>query len=165
MKEVVHDGGPEFKKTFEAMCELLSVEDTVSVASRPMSHGIVEKFNHDVCQLIGKRVYQGGGKKLNLKPHQAKWTWALPFAVAAANSSPSKALSKGMVGYTPPGVFHGMEARLPLDKALKPQQGFVKESDAEVEEHMCAVREAQERACKWVVEAHAEYAQRKWTTT
>ena len=56
VKEVVHDGGPEFKKTFEAMCELLSMEDTVSVASRPMSHGIVEKFNHKVCQLIGKRV-------------------------------------------------------------------------------------------------------------
>jgi len=80
--------------------------------------------------------------------------------VAAADSSPSRALSKGVVGYTPSEVFHGMEARLPLDEILEPQPGFVKETDAEAEENMCAVREAQERACKWVVEAHAEYAER-----
>ena len=69
-KEIVHDGGSEFKKVFEAACELLKIEDTVSVASRPMSHGIVEKFNHDICQLIGKRVYKDGPKAL--RPHQAK---------------------------------------------------------------------------------------------
>jgi len=63
-----------------------------------------------------------------------------------------------VIGHTPSEVFHGMEARLPLDEALKPRPGFVKETDAEVEEYMCVIKEAQERACKWVCEAHAEYA-------
>ena len=73
--------------------------------------------------------------------------------------SPSRALSKGIAAFTPSEVFHGLEARLPLDEALKPRGGVVRETDAEVEEYMCVVKEAQERACRWVREAHAQYAE------
>ena len=63
---------------------------------------------------------------------------------------PSRALSKGPAAFTPSEVFHGKEAKLPLDESLQPAEGFVRETDAEVEEYMCVIKAVQERACEWI---------------
>ena len=51
-QRVTHDGGNEFKSRFEDMCHVLQKERHVSISDRPEGHGIIERFNRDVMQLI-----------------------------------------------------------------------------------------------------------------
>ena len=117
-KEVVHDNGSEFKKFFEKTLELLQIDQTWSVAGRPESHGVIEKFNQDICSLLGKRV---SDRRRTIQPHEKKWSWAVPAATAAVNSAPSRATSIGIKGYSPSEVFHGLEAIAPIDRAWTPK--------------------------------------------
>jgi transposase InsO family protein len=151
---IVHDNGSEFKKFFEKVCEMLQIDQSWSVAGRPESHGVIEKFNQDISQLLGKKV---DDRKGTLKPHQKKWSWALPSVVAGVNSAPSRANSIGLRGFSPSEIFHGMLPVCPLDRALQPRKGSIAMSEVGMEEHMEAVRSAQRRAIEFVEEARLKY--------
>jgi len=152
-EEIVHDNGSEFKKVFQRVCELINVEQHWSVASRPTSHGIVEKFNRDVCNMIGKR----GHKSRTVKPHEDHWTWSCIFAVAAANSAPRRSLSKGLQGFSPSEVFHGMVPVLPLDRLVESENWAIAGQPCGIEPQIEACRSMQKRAVAWVTEAKRQY--------
>jgi hypothetical protein len=159
-EEIIHDNGSEFKRTFQAVCELINVEQKWSVAGRAESHGLIERYHRDVCQMIGKRERAMRNK---LKPHMAKWTWLLPHATATINSTPSRALSSratqpGLVtAFAPCELFHGLEPRLALDTALRGEVGLVKGSDQQIEDNLMAIRTAQKLALQWAEQARVEY--------
>ena len=157
---VVHDNGSEFKRIFEAVCELINVDQKWSVAGRAESHGLIERYHRDLCQMIGRRSRALRNK---LQPLMKKWTWLLPHAVATINSTPSRALSTrghhtGMfTAFAPCELFHGLEPRMALDAALRKQQGLVKGSDQEIEDSLNAIRTAQKLALQWAAVAREEY--------
>ena len=126
-----------------------------SIAGRPESHGIIERSHQDIilCALIGKYIHS----KRTIHPYQKHWAWALPYALAAINASPSRALSKGIVGCSPCEVFKGMEAHLPIDTLLKENTGVVINTTADMEERFQCVKETQERAQAFIQEARTKY--------
>jgi hypothetical protein len=124
------------------------------VAGRPESHGVIEKFNQDLCKLLGKKLRDRRG---TLKPFEKKWSWALPAITAALNSTPSRATSIGFEGFSPSEIFHGLPAVAPLDRALRPREGLIPMNEAGVEEFMEAVRSSQARAATFVKQARVAY--------
>ena len=56
---ITHDGGSEFKSRFEDMCHVLQKERHISISDRPEGHGIIERFNRDIMQLIAKMCPSG----------------------------------------------------------------------------------------------------------
>ena len=144
-EQVIHDNGSEFKRVFQAACELINVEQRWSIAGRPESHGLIERFHRDLCQMIGKRKR---AQRHVLKPHMKQWTWALPYATAAINSAPARPLSGATVkgfcsAFAPSEIFHGLEPRAALDTALQKKPAVVKGSDKEIEESLASIRMAQ----------------------
>ena len=162
-EDVIHDNGSEFKQVFKQVCELISVNQNWSVANRPESHGVIEKFNQDVSHMLGKRIHARSGITAGypIKPFEKKWTWSLPAVMAAINSSPSRATStaSGAVGYSRSEVFHGQRAVFPVDLALQPRLSPVDHTNHGIEEHMLAVQESQKRAIEFVNSARAAYEQ------
>jgi transposase InsO family protein len=154
---IVHDNGSEFKKLFEKVCELMDVEQSWSVAGRPESHGVIEKFNQDICQLLGKKVDDSARK--SLKPHEKKWSWAIPAVEMAINSSFKRANMIGLDGYTPSEIFHGLLPVIPLDRALRPKAGMVAMNEVGVEDRMEAIRSSQRRAVEFVERSRGKYEQ------
>ena len=154
-EEIVHDNGSEFKKMFEKVCELLDIKQSWSVAGRPASHGVIEKFNQDVCRMLGKKV---DDRPLgNLKPHEKRWSWAIPAVEMAINSSPSRANSIGLRGYCPSEIFHGQLPRAVIDRALQPKAGMVSMNEAGMEDHIEAIRSSQKRAIEFTQQARVRY--------
>ena len=157
---VVHDNGSEFKKTFIEVCHLLNVEQSWSIAGRPESHGVIEKFNHDFCQLLGKTKYgkeQRSTALTPMQPHEKRWSWILPHVTSTINSVPTRASSRGIIGFSPSEIFHGLQPELPLDRALQASKGIVGTSDVEVEDRSQTIRDCQQRTLEWAMLARQHY--------
>ena len=105
-KIITHDGGNEFKSRFEDMCHVMQKQRHISISDRPEGHGIIERYNRDIMQLIAKMCPTG-------KQDQA-WPWIAPAAMEAHNAAIHNPMSQGSIGITPSEIMHGAK---PLTKA------------------------------------------------
>ena len=109
-KYVTHDGGQEFKETFAKAVDILQKHRHVSMARRSDGHGMVERYNRDLTQLVAKMCH---GKA------DQYWPWAMPGAVEAHNASIHVPLSLGIGAgmVTPNEILYGEVPKLQqLDK-------------------------------------------------
>lgn len=148
---VSHDGGPEFKKEVEDTMALLVEHRHISTRNRPEGHGLIERLNRDLCQLMAKMC-----PKDVIEEHLPE---VIQVAVDAHNASVHAVSTEGSTGVTPSELFHGMPPALwcdtpahcakVLDSTLLPQRA-----------RMSAIIEARRMALEHVKESRKAYEAR-----
>ena len=97
-KMITHDGGNEFKSRFEDMCHILQKECHISISDRPEGHGIIERFNRDIMQLIAQMCPSAAGKS------DEAWPWIAAVAMEAHNAAIHSPMAQGALPQGDPPV-------------------------------------------------------------
>ena len=111
-RRLSHDGGSEFKGFFEDMCAAINkIHQHVSMHDRPAGHGIVERFNRELTQTIGKLSTSESWDAV-IANKDSEWIWAVQPGVDTHNASIHAPTRKGMFGITPSEAMHGLKPAL-----------------------------------------------------
>ncbi len=148
-KRVSTDGGSEFKKVFTDVCHLLRQKRHVSQAGRPQGHGIIEKWNRDVVQLVVKMLPKGKDDR--------NWRKVLPFATEAKNNSVFSATIQGSEGVSPAEVLLGIRPYVSNVPTSEYEERSVRNADAGSREHLRIIAEAKRMAHEQVKECKKLY--------
>ena len=91
IKLIISDQGSEFKGDMAAAMTLLKVQQRYTAAHRSEGHGLAERFNRSIANIVRTMVTQA----------DPDWHKILPWAKLAYNSTVHRALSEGTDGLTP----------------------------------------------------------------
>ena len=111
LKLVVSDQGSEFKGELAAAMELLKVEQRYTAAYRSEGHGLAERYNRTISDILKSMVNQ----------KDPKWHRALPWAKMAYNTAVHRALSDSGEGLSPAEVHLGRRLHLCAEAGLPAQ--------------------------------------------
>ena len=101
-KSLHSDQGRQFEsRLFQALCKRLGIKKTRTTPYRPQSHGLVERFNRTLKDMLAKYVDADG----------ADWDQYVGFLEMAYNSA-----KHTVTGHSPYFLATGREMRLPLDE-------------------------------------------------
>ena len=112
-KEVIVDGGSEFKGEFKEMLHELRVKHAVTTPHHYAGHGLVERTNRSVNNTIAKLVQDA----------DEHWQWSVPWCQLALNGAPHKALQQTGAGVLSPAEAHtGTRLHLAIELESNPEQ-------------------------------------------
>ena len=112
-KEIIADGGSEFKGAFKAMFENLEVKHSVTTPHHYAGHGLVERTNRSVNNTIAKLV----------QDEDDHWQRAVPWCQLALNGAPHKALQESGAGVLSPAEAHtGSRLHISIELDSNPDQ-------------------------------------------
>jgi len=109
IKLIVSDQGSEFKGDMAAAMALLKVQQRYTAAYRSEGHGLAERYNRSIANIVRSMVTQ----------EEPDWHRALPWAKLAYNSTVHRALSEGSEGLTPAEVHLGRRMNLVVERAME----------------------------------------------
>ena len=116
--ELLSDRGTNFmSELFRELLALFKVRKITTLAYRPQTNGIVERFNHTLVSMISHFV----------STSQNDWDSWIPYVLFAFRSSPHSTL-----GLSPFYFLFAREPRFPIDNALRSQapiRGYLKPDD------------------------------------
>ena len=94
-----------------AAMALLKVQQRYTAAYRSEGHGLAERYNRSISNIVRSMVKQS----------DPDWHNALPWAKLAYNSTVHRAPSEGTEGLTPAEVHLGRRMNLVIEKAMESQ--------------------------------------------
>jgi hypothetical protein len=112
IKLIASDQGSEFKGDVASAMALLKVQQRYTAAYRSEGHGLAERYNRSISNIVRSMAKQS----------DPDWHKALPWAKLAYNSTVHRALSEGTEGLTPAEVHLGRRMNLVIEKALESQK-------------------------------------------
>jgi hypothetical protein len=102
-QRITSDNGSSFSnRLLAAVCELLLVQQHLSIPLHPEGHGCVERAQETLLQVLRAHL-----------THRNDWPTIVPAASFAMNSAVSRS-----TGFSPFQVLYGINPRLPLDNEL-----------------------------------------------
>ena len=158
-RRLSHDGGSEFKGFFEDMCAAISkIHQHVSLHDRPAGHGIVERFNRELTQTIGKLSTAASWEAIIAK-EDSDWIWAVQPGVDTHNASIHASTRKGMFGITPSEAMHGLRPALWNATSESELEDLIKCTHPGSRQHVQAIAHARSRALELIKETKLKYQQ------
>ena len=129
-RTLLSDRGKNFLSSLvRSVCELLNTKKVNTTAYHPQTDGLVERFNHTLCQSVSMYVSRD----------QKDWDTHLPAILFGFRVSPHQT-----TGDSPFYLLYGREPRLPVDVSLLPPSQVSN-----------SVREHRARIVQTIEEAHA----------
>ena len=120
-RTLLFDRGKNFLSSLvRSVCELLNTKKVNTTAYHPQTDGLVERFNHTLCQSVSMYVSRD----------QKDWDTHLPAILFGFRVSPHET-----TGDSPFYLLYGREPRLPVDVSLLPPSqvsNFVREHRARI---------------------------------
>ena len=145
IKLIALDQGSEFKGDMAAAVTLLKVQQRYTAAYRSEGHGLAERYNRSMSNIVRSMVKQS----------DPDWHKALPWVKLAYNSTVHMALSEGTEGLTPAEVHLGRRMNLMIEKATESQKACIEAKSASayvknLAKHVDAMKE-------WVKQSREKY--------
>ena len=129
-RTLLSDRGANFLSSLvRSVCELLNTKKVNTTAYHPQTDGLVERFNHTLCQSISMYVSRD----------QKDWDSHLPAILFGFRVSPHET-----TGDSPFYLLYGREPRLPVDVSLLPPSNVTN-----------SIKEHRARIVQTIEEAHA----------
>ena len=134
------------------MCHILQKERHISISDRPEGHGIIERFNRDIMQLIAKMCPSG-------KSDEA-WPWIAAVAMEAHNAAIHSPMAQGALGVSPSEMMHGAKPKVREMISPEDVQNSVQNADPGNRQFVEAVAGAHNKAREYVLECRGAYEKR-----